>query len=111
MTGGPKAAVRNVEGGSGSAGMGMAGSGMSNKKNNMTTSNGSVLGNGTNNMAAGQYDPYKPPFGPPASLRQPVKINAMRFREHLKVMKKLGEGAFGVVHECRRRQTGEVLAV
>ena len=34
----------------------------------------------------------------PVNLNQPVKINTGRFREHVKVLKKLGEGAFGVVH-------------
>lgn len=45
------------------------------------------------------------------NLNQPVKINTGRFREHVKVLKKLGEGAFGVVHECRIRATGQTVAV
>jgi len=47
----------------------------------------------------------------PADLNQTVKINTGKFRENVKVLKKLGEGAFGVVHECKIRATGQVVAV
>jgi len=47
----------------------------------------------------------------PVNLNQTVKINPGKFREHVKVLKKLGEGAFGVVHECQIRSTKQIVAV
>ncbi len=47
----------------------------------------------------------------PITLSSSVRINNGKFREHVKVLKKLGEGAFGVVHECKMRSDGKTVAV
>eukprot|EP00452_MALV-II_sp_L67-6_P000234 gene235-108_t len=47
----------------------------------------------------------------PIDSSQPVTINTASFRGDVKVLKKLGEGSFGVVHECRIRASGKTVAV